>query len=193
MWGVTEERAWLDLFWKHYLRGRYLGSYTNWKQEMTFWYWTWEGQWWADRPQRALKVKTSHLCLIQLRRLQRDRPREGQRQEICVKSLRERGLRLEAGKGAGRAGKVAGQSEISNSNEKRREDGMFEAAFVWMKAWQKWQQFLNYYNIFQRHANSGVHNAAVVSEGMRNYFTNLCKGLLKRWQTKKKYLHKKES
>lgn len=77
-----------------------------------------------------MKVKTSHLCLIRLRRLQRARPREGQGKEICVKSLRERGLGLKVGEGAGRAGEVAGQSEISNSNERGREDGMFEATFV---------------------------------------------------------------
>lgn len=77
-----------------------------------------------------MKVKTSHLCLIQLRRLQRARPREGQGKEICVKSLRERELRLEAGEGVGRAGEVAGQSEISNSNKRGREDGMLEATFL---------------------------------------------------------------
>lgn len=77
-----------------------------------------------------MKVKTSHLCLIRLRGLQRARLREGQGKEICVKSLRERGLRLEAGEGVGRAGEVAGQSEISSSNERGREGGMFEATFV---------------------------------------------------------------
>lgn len=194
VWGATEERAWLGLFESIALRGRYLGSWTNWKQELTFWYWTWEGQWWADRPQRALKVKTSHLCLIRLRRLQRARPRRGQGKEIVSRAWEGEGWDWRRERELGEQGKrLDNLTGISNSNQRGREDGMFEATFVWMKALQKWQRFLNYYNTFQRHANSGVHNAAVVSEGMRNYFTNLCKGLLKRWQTRKEYLHKMES
>lgn len=47
-----------------------------------------------------------------------------------MSSFREKGLRLEAGEGVGRAREVTGQSEISNSSERGREDGMFEATFV---------------------------------------------------------------
>lgn len=47
-----------------------------------------------------------------------------------MSSFREKGLRLEAGEGVGRAREVTGQSEISNSNERGREDGTFEATFI---------------------------------------------------------------
>lgn len=72
-----------------------------------------------------MEVKTSHLCLIQ----------EGYREPVLgsgkgrkfVSSFREKGLRLEAGEGVGRAREVTGQSEISN--ERGREDGTFEPSY----------------------------------------------------------------